>query len=131
MQETRVQNAFNDVASILCQSLGSGTPLFELGGRDHGHGVAVYSIALAEVENINAENGVSPLVATGSVDRTARVWRGLTLIHFSHQPEPFFCLNPPYIPRKVLTLGDECKALGCGAPRRARTSRWWRQTRRG
>jgi len=46
--------------------------------------------------------------------------QGLTLVHFSGQPEPFWPLTPvnhPAYHQKVLTLSrevDECKALAVG-----------------
>jgi hypothetical protein len=59
-------------------SSSSGSPLFELGGQDHSHAGAVYSIAVGDGGDGGVDEGAVPLVATASVDRTARVWCGDT-----------------------------------------------------
>ena len=71
------------IASASSSSGGGGgggfgsSPLYELGGRDHGHAGAVYSVAVGEGD-VDGNGETVPLVATASVDRTARVWCGDT-----------------------------------------------------
>ena len=115
-----------DVASNICQALEHGPPRpggllrddFAFAGGKRGGDTtrAREPITLARRAPPRAPGADAALRA--DVLARAAVGQGLTLVHFSAQPEPFFSLKPTEttqcVLQKVLTSGrkvDKCKGL--------------------